>query len=395
MPMLVEQMPDLLIIGVVFLTGWTAHVVGSKTHIPRVTLLLSIGVVAGPAVLDLVPQTLTQYISTVSHLALAMIGFLLGESFAGRDTQVARRQVLFISLGASLVPAIMVFGFVLLVSSDLVFALVLAGIATATDPAATLDVMREVRARGPLSRMLKGVVAVDDAWGVIIFSLLLVVATTISGSGNNVADIAHGVWDVCGALVLGAAMGVPMSIVIGRYRPGEPTMVEIMGFVFICGGLALYLDISYLLACMMLGATIARRAKHVERPFHAIEKASDPFLVMFFILSGISLEPSSLKTLGAIGVAYIIARCIGKILGAKIAAHFTQAPLKVARHLGACLLPQAGVAIGMALLVGEKFPEIGESVLTLTVATTVLFELTGPLITRWSLYRAGEIPRED
>ncbi len=390
--MLVEEMPDLLLVGSVFIIGWIAHVVGSKAHIPRVTLLLSIGIITGPAVLDLVPQAFTQYFSTATHLALAMIGFLLGESFAGRDMLVERRQVLLISLGASLVPAITVFFLVLLVSSDLILALALAGIATATDPAATLDVIREIRAKGVLSRTLKGVVAVDDAWGIIIFSLLLVIATAVSGNGNNVADIMHGIWDVGGALLLGVVIGIPMSVVIGRHKLGEPTIVEAMGFVFICGGIALYFGLSYILACMMLGATVARRAKHIEKPFHAIEKVSDPFLIIFFILSGMNLSPSSLTTLGTIGLVYVVARCIGKIFGAKLFAYITHSPKVVTQYLGGCLLPQAGVAIGMALLVGERFPSISESVLTLTIATTVLFELIGPLITRWSLYRAGEAP---
>lgn len=393
--MSVDQMPDLLIIGFVFLIGWIAHVISSRAHIPRVTILLSIGVIAGPAVLDLVSPEFTQHFSTVSHLALAMIGFLLGESFAGRDIKAERRQILFISLGASLIPAMAVFSAVLLVTSDLVLALVLAGIATATDPAATVDVIREFRARGPVSRILKGVVAVDDAWGIIIFCLLLAIATALSGEGTSIVDIAHGVWDVCGALLLGVVIGIPMSVVIGRHRPGEPTIVEAMGFVFICGGCAIYFDVSYLLACMMLGATVARRAKHIERPFHDIETASDPFLIIFFILSGMNLDLSALNTLGIVGIVYVVTRCVGKVLGAKIFAHFAQSSPQVTKHLGWCLLPQAGVAIGMALLVGEKLPEIGESVLTLAVTTTVLFELLGPLVTRWSLLKAGEIPKED
>ena len=389
--MFIEEMPDLLITGCVFLTGWIAHVISSRAHIPRVTILLSIGVVTGPAVLDLIPAEFTQHFSTVSHLALAMVGFLLGESFVGRDIREERRQILFISLGASLIPAIIVSILVLMVTSDPVLALVLGGIATATDPAATLDVIRECRARGSVSRILKGVVAVDDAWGIIIFSLMLVAATTISGNHISAASIAHGFWDICGALLLGAVIGVPMSMIIGRNRPGEPTIVEAMGFVFICGGCALYLDVSYLLACMMLGATVARRAKHVERPFHDIETASDPFLIIFFILSGMTLDVSALSTFGLIGVVYIIARGIGKILGARIFAHFALSSPLVTRYLGSCLLPQAGVAIGMALLVNERLPEIGAPVLTIAVTTTVIFELFGPLVTRWSLYKAGEI----
>jgi len=386
----IEELPDLLIIGVIFLIGWTAHIVGAKTHIPRVSLLLATGIFMGPAVFNIVPPSVNDYFSAVTHLALAMIGFLLGESFVGRDIIINRKQVLFISIGASLIPAFVVFILLLIVSHDLMLALMLAGISTATDPAASLDVIREVKAKGPLSQMVKRVVAVDDAWGVIIFSLLLVIASLIAGNGDQLSDIFHGLWDVVGALLLGIAVGIPMSKVIGRYQLGEPTIVEAMGFVFTCGGIALYLDVSYLLACMMLGATVAKLAKHVNRPFHAIEKASDPFLVIFFILSGMSLTPSSLNAVGIMGGTYIIARCIGKIIGANICAKLAHTPKQITQNLGQCLLPQAGIAIGMALLVNEKFPDIGEQVLTLTIATTVFFEVIAPVVTRWHLVRAGE-----
>ncbi|WP_064604381.1 cation:proton antiporter [Photobacterium sp. J15] len=389
--MSVETMPDLLILGLVFLTGWIAHVISSRAHIPRVTILLTIGVISGPAGLDLVPEEFIQHFSTVTHLALAMIGFLLGESFVGRDIMAERRQILFISFGAAFIPALFVFFVVLLVSSNLILALVLAGIATATDPAATVDVIREFKAQGPVSRVLKGVVAVDDAWGIIIFSLLLVAATALSGNDTSISEIVHGFWDVFGALLLGGLIGIPMSVVIGRHQSGEPSIVEAMGFVFICGGCALYFDVSYLLACMMLGATVALKAKHVERPFHEIETASDPFLIIFFILSGMSLELSASDSLSVIGCVYVAARSIGKIIGAKVFARLANSSSQVSQYLGGCLLPQAGVAIGMALLVGEKLPEFSDSVLTLAVSTTVLFELFGPFITRWNLYRAGEI----
>lgn len=389
--MIADQIPDLLVIGLVFFTGWVAHVVGAKTHVPRVTLLLTVGILSGPSGFDLIPPEFTQYYSTASHLALAMIGFLLGESFAGRDLLLKKRQVLFISFGVALAPAMFVFTLVWLVSSDIFLAIVLAGIATATDPAATLDVIREYKAKGPVSQMLKGVVAVDDAWGVIIFSLLLVVAMGVSGNGTGVSDVIHGLWDVVGALMLGTVIGIPMSIIIGRYRTGEPTMIEAMGFVFICGGIALYMEVSYILACMALGAMVSRKAQHVERPFHAIEKASDPFLIVFFILSGMSLDLSSITTIGVIGCTYVVARSLGKIYGARLFAALSGSPKIIQQNLGCCLLPQAGIAIGMALLVSERFPEIGELVLTIAVSTTVLFELIGPFVTKRYLEKAGEM----
>jgi len=384
------HMPDLLILGILFLIGWITHVVSTKAHIPRITLLLSVGVITGPSGFNVVPPEIAQHLSTVAHLALAMVGFLLGESFVGRDFQKEKRHILLISLGASLIPAIVVFVATLLVSGDVVLALVLGGIATATDPAATLDVIREVNAQGPLTRMLKGVVAIDDAWGVIVFSLVLVAALMLTGNGNGVSDVMRGFRDVGGALLLGVAVGLPMAFVIGRNKPGEPTMVEAMGFVFICGGLALLWDFSYLLACMALGATVARRARYVDRPFHEVEKASEPFLIVFFLLSGLSLDLLSLKAIGWIGIVFILSRAMGKMLGAGLTAKYTSADQEVQYRLGACLLPQAGVAIGMALLVADRLPEIGNTVLSLTVASTVFFELLGPVVTRWNLYKAGE-----
>ena len=208
-----------------------------------------------------------------------------------------KRQLLYISLGATLTPTLLVFIFTYLVSSDIVLSLALGGIATATDPAATIDVIREVRASGPLTQMLKSVVAIDDAWGIIIFSLILLAASIFSGNGGSLIDILYSLLDIGGSLLLGIAVAIPMSLVIGRTREGEPTLVEAMGFVFICGGLALLLELSYLLACMSLGATFARKAKYISRPFHEIEEVSEPFMIMFFLLSGLNLDLASLKNL--------------------------------------------------------------------------------------------------
>ncbi len=195
---------------------------------------------------------------------------------------------------------------------------------------------------------------------------------------------------VGGAVLLGIAIGYPMSMVMGRTREAEPTLVEAMGFVFVCGGLALFLDLSYLLACMSLGATFVRKAKYKNRPFHKIEEVNEPFMVIFFLLSGLKLDLTSLDTLGAIGLVYILARSIGKIFRTRFFAQIVSSPSVVKQHLGWCLLPQTGVAIGMALLISERFPDAGGKVLSLAITSTAFFELFSPFFTRWHLYKAGE-----
>ena len=144
---------------------------------------------------------------------------------------------------------------------------------------------------------------------------------------------------------------------------------------------------------MSLGATVAIRAKHHTRPFREIEGASEPFLAIFFLLAGYKLDISALLTLGLLGGTYVIAKSLGKITSANLAARWAKASPAIRNNIGWCILPQAGVTLGLALLVSHRLPELGDVVLPLVIATTVIFELFGPLITRWRLRSVGEIPK--
>ena len=260
----------------------------------------------------------------------------------------------------------------------------------ASAPAATIDVIHESKAKGPLAKTVLGVVAIDDAWGVILFSIFLVFAEALCGKGHLVAGMLKGLWDIGGAIILGTIIGFPMSWLTGRITKGEPTLVEASGFVFLCGGLALLFDVSYLLACMVLGAIVANFAKHHSRPFRDIEDANEPFMIIFFLLAGYKFNISILYTLGSLGLVYIAARILGFITGGYIAARLANAPDIIKQSIGWCLFPQAGVALGLALLATENFPELGEYLLSLIVGTTIIFEIFGPVVTRWHLHKAGE-----
>jgi len=168
-------------------------------------------------------------------------------------------------------------------------------------------------------------------------------------------------------------------------------LLEAAGFVFICGGLALMLHVSYLLACMALGATVANRATHHTRPFREIEGASQPFLVMFFLLAGYECDLDAVTTFGVLGAGYVLARLLGRVIGGSLSARLAGAPAVVRRRVGWCLLPQAGVALGLALLAAERLPAVGEIVLPLVIVATVVFELVGPATTWWHLDQAGEL----
>jgi Kef-type K+ transport system membrane component KefB len=382
----------LVIVGVLLLSGYAAHLLGRRLHVPRVTLLILLGIVCGPYALNMVPATMSGWFPYVAHFALAMVGFLLGEEFVGKELRNIGRAIFVLPLIYVLFTALVVFLATFAVEMSVVTALLLAGIAPSSDAAATIDVIRENRASGPLTRAVLRVVAIDDACGIIIFSMLFAVAEVVVGDQSAVTEILLGVWDVLGALLLGILLGLPMAWLTGRLKKGEPALLEAAGFVFLCAGLATLLDVSYLLACMMLGVVVANRAKHHTRPFHAIKGASDPFIAVFFVLAGFRLELHALVSMGALCIVYILARAAGLILGGRIGARLTDSPPEVQRHIGWCLLPQAGIALGLGLLAAEKMPEVGERLLPLIIASTVLFEIFGPMFTQRHLRLAGELP---
>lgn len=382
----------LVAIGLALLAGYLAHVIGGRAHVPRVTLLLLLGVVVGPHGLQLVPEAIRDWFPVAAQFALSVVGFMLGERFLGKKLRETGRLVLSVSIAESVGAVVAVLVGLVAVGTPPVAAVLLAGIAAASAPAATMDVIREVRAEGRLTDTVLAVVAIDDAYAIILFSLLLVVAQAVSGDGLAWSILLTGAWELAGAALLGVAIAIPMSWVTGRVRPGELTLLEALGFVFLCGGLASLLGVSYLFACMVLGAAVANRAHHHTRPFHAIEGVSQPFLVMFFLLAGFQFDPSMFAAVGLTGAAYVIFRSVGKIVGAYAGAKLAGAPSNVSNYVGWCLLPQAGVALGLGLLAAERFPERGGAILSLLVGTTFLFEVLGPIAARVSLKRAGETP---
>jgi Kef-type K+ transport system membrane component KefB len=382
---------SLTLLGLMLLAGYVAHIAGPRITVPRVTLLLLAGVLCGPSVLDIIPQNSSSWFPFVAHMALAMIGFLLGENFVGQKIKEQGRTVLLITLGETLFAAVVVFAAVTIAGAPVGMALLLAGVAPASAPAAIFETVREGHSKGPLTDTVLGVVAIDDAFGVIIFSLMLVAAQALSGQGVHLSELVKGIWEVLGAVLIGGFIGLPMAWTLTHIREGQPTLIEAAGFVFLCAGLATLLNVSYLLATMIMGATVAQQAKGNMQPFHAIEGIREPFLAIFFILAGFKFDLSKLIALGAIGAVYVAARVIGLVLGGRIAGRIVKAPREVKSRVGWCILPQAGVALGFALLAREQLPELGESILPLIIGTTVLFEIGGPLIARRQLIKAGEL----
>jgi Kef-type K+ transport system membrane component KefB len=379
----------LIALGALLLVGLVTDEIGRRTRLPRVTLLILFGLAVGPAGFDVLPRAFEDWYAFIASVALTMVAFLLG----GRLTLSALRShgktILAVSLTVVILTAFFVGLGLIAIGTPVVLALLLAGIATATAPAATQDVVRQARAKGPFTDTLLGVVAVDDAWGLIVFSLLLVLAGAIAG-GGVFAILGHCLWELGGALAVGAAVGLPAAFLTGRLKPGEPIQAEALGLVFLCAGLAIWLGTSFLLAGMVAGAIVANLAKHHRRPFHEIEHIEWPFMVLFFVLAGASLDLDRFNVIWGISIAYIGLRTLARVLGGWIGGFAAGASVLHRRWIGLALIPQAGVALGMALVASNHFPDLGETLLAITIGTAIVFEVFGPILTLLALRKVGE-----
>ncbi|MEE9598734.1 MAG: cation:proton antiporter [Acidiferrobacterales bacterium] len=381
----------LITLGGLFLVGLLTDLLGRHTALPRVTFLLILGFLIGPSALGILPDLSERWFPIVTNMALVMIGFLLGGKLTLETLKQHGRSVLGISVGVALITALVVLTALLLVGVRPEIALLLAGIATSTAPIATVDVVHEARAEGVFTRTLLGIVALDDAWGLIVFSLMLAAVQVVSGYGDGGEAIIAGAWELGGAVFVGIALGVPMAYLTGRIQPGEPTLAEALGVVLLCGGIAIWLEVSFLLAAMVLGFVVANLARHHSRPFHAIEGIEWPFMILFFLLAGASLHVQSLAEVGLIGAIYIVCRIIGRFLGTWVGGTLSHAAPTLRRWMGMALLPQAGVALGMALVATQRFPQFSETIFPVVIGATVLFEVIGPILTRRALVHVGDI----
>ncbi|PJK27475.1 cation:proton antiporter [Minwuia thermotolerans] len=384
-----ELATPLVTFGLLLLVGLALDALGRLTRLPRITLLVLFGLVIGPSALDILPVSAEGWLDTISVLALTMIAFLLGGELAWASLRTHGRAILAVSLSVMTVSFAVMAAGLTFAGAPPVLALLLAGIALATDPAATREVVREIRADGPATTTLLGVVAIDDAWGVIVFSVVL----GFVGPGGIVDGLGDGLVEVFGAIGLGLAIGLPAALLTGRVRPGEPTLAEALGLVLLCAGMSLWLEISFLLTGMTTGAVIVNLARHHNFAFHEIEHISGPVLVLFFVLAGAAVDLSSVIIAGPLGLAFLLLRLGGRVGGGWLGGRLGGMPDSQARMMGLTLLPQAGVALGMALVASVAVPEHAVTVTAVTVATTVVFELLGPIVTRLTLIRLGEAGR--
>lgn len=408
-------MNTLLSVSVALLAGLIMTRFFKKLKLPSVTAYLIAGVLIGPYCLgtfgyDGVGFTSSASVlnlSLISEVALGFIAFSIGNEFRLEELKKTGKQALVIgvlqAVTATVFVDIALIGLCFLMPDRISVpqAITLGAIATATAPAATLMVVRQYKANGPLTRLLLPIVALDDAVGLVVFAVSFGIAKTmVSGDMDLISIILNPIIEIACSLALGTLMGWILTQLEKLFNSNTNRLNLTIGIVFLTVSISMmefmvgpvHIQFSSLLTCMMLGTVFCNICPLSHDLMGAADKWTSPMFALFFVISGAELE-LSVFTSGAIiliGVVYIVFRSLGKYLGTLYSAKITKCSPEICKYLGITLLPQAGVALGMCTL-AMQLGEMGNLIRNITLFAVLIYELVGPLFTRMALTAAGEI----
>ena len=359
--------------------------------LPNVTGYLIAGLVLGPYVLRVIPQQVVDDFGLISEMALSFIAFTIGCGFKRSYLKKVGMTPVVIAIFESVFAVFAVQGALLLIGVDKQLAVILGAIAAATAPAATLMVIKQYGAKGPVTDTLVSVVALDDAVALIAFSICIAVASVIGGGAFEAKTVYMPLLQIFGALLLGAVFGIIFKIPLRFFKKAGNRQIITVGLVFGCAGLANMLGWSSLLACMALGMMLCNISEESDNILAVADSFTPAIFLLFFATSGAALNITIIPQIGVIGVVYVLVRVVGKMFGAWLGARIMKAPKPVRRYLGPALIPQAGVAIGLTIAAQAAAPAYADRIRAVVLCATLIYELIGPVITKLTLSKAGEI----
>ena len=387
--MMLNTLTDL---ALMIFTGMFCGRMVKHIKLPNVTGYLIAGLLIGPSVFGLLSGSFLEAITIISKVALGFIAFSIGNEFKMSYFKEVGIAPVVIACLESLFAVLFVFLALVVTGRQVAFSLVLSAIAAATAPAATIMVIKQYRARGPVTKTLLSVVAIDDATALILFSLSVAIAQAVMGTaGSLAASLLSPVWEIGGALAVGAVLGFIFLVPLRYFKKPGNRLSLIVGFIFAGLGIAQWLGLSDLLLCMAMGAVLANFSPDIGNLMELTDGVTPPIFMIFFVASGAELQLSVLPTVGLIGILYIVFRILGKIFGASLGGMICKCDKSVRKYLGPCLLPQAGVAIGLSLAAAEVVPQFASQIRAVILCGTLIYELIGPAVTKMSLKQAKEI----
>lgn len=410
-------MEYLLSIGIAMFAGLFLTRLTKRFNLPDVTSYLIAGLLIGPLGLGAlgVPGfgfssfDAVEKMGLICDVALGFIAFSIGNEFRLSSLKTIGRQATVIAIFQALSATVLVDVALLILhlflkdQLSVSACLVLGAIATATAPAATVMVINQYKAKGPLTSILLPIVALDDAVGLIVFAISNGIAKGISFGGVNLVSIlVNPLVEIVASLAMGAALGLVFSIVEKFYHSRSKRLSLAVAVVFVCAAVSkieialpggVEIGFSPLLVCMMCGTFFCNLCDFSEEIMYRTDRWTAPVYVLFFVLSGAELDLRVFQSLAVVGIGlvYIIARSAGKIIGAGVSSRFMGCQESVCKHLGITLLPQAGVALGMSVTVAAEFGAEGAIMRNIVLFSVLIYELVGPMLTKLALTEAGEI----
>lgn len=389
-----------VVISIAFMLffGFAMTRITKLLKLPNVTAYIITGILLGPFCLNIVPSTVTDGMEFLADIALAFIAFSTGEFFKFETLKKNGAKVVIITILESVLASILIFCLTyFMLGLDLAFSLVLAALASATAPASTVMTIRQTGAKGDFVDTLLQVVALDDVVGLILYSVAISIALAIApGAGAfSISNIIIPIATNIVVLLAGALFGVVMKLLMPQKRSTDNRLIILISLLFAFCGVCALLDVSPLLGCMSMGM-IYINITNDDKLFKQLNYFSPPILLLFFVRSGICFKLDALVntssavgsvSLLTVGILYFIVRIIGKYIGAYLGCLVTKKDSKVRKYLGLALIPQAGVAIGLATLGARTLGgEIGNALQTIILASSVLYELIGPGCAKLALY---------
>jgi Kef-type K+ transport system membrane component KefB/CBS domain-containing protein len=393
----------LFLLGLALFGGTIGGRVFQKIKIPQVVGYIIIGIIIGQTGFNIVDHKIIQILQPFNYFALGLIGFMIGGELKKKIFVKYGKQFMYILLFEGITAFILVsllIGFVgsFFLAPKIAWALglLIGAIASATAPAATTDVLWEYKTKGPLTTTILGIVAMDDGLSLILFAIATSMAGSIIGqtSGANLINFIQPVYEIFGSIIVGLLSGLILSKLLKRYSEADRVLAFSLGMVLLVLGISIALHMDMLLAAMALGMMVTNYAPRKSKDvFALVGRFTPPIYVLFFVLVGAKLNVRNMPFYMLIlAIVYLLGRTGGKMLGANLGAKISGAPIVVQKYLPLCLFSQAGVAIGLSILAGQRFEgEIGNAIVVIITGTTFVVQLLGPPFVKLAVEKAGEV----
>ncbi|MDN6730882.1 MAG: cation:proton antiporter [Atopostipes suicloacalis] len=384
----------LLKLGILLFTGIIGGKIADRFKLPDISGYIVGGLLLGPSLFNMIKAgEVGSSFQLLNDFALAAIAFGIGNEFLYEHIKKIGKKVVIITVIQVIgTMAIVFFTMFTLFNQSFSFSLLIASIAVATAPGGLVLIIRELKAKGPLVDTILPVVAIDDALGLIAFSISLsaVELIKLGGSFSIFKMLAAPVIEIGGSLLLGALLGFLLSYFSKKAKGKEQLLAIVLGFILLSASFSDLLDLSPLLTAMMMGTMVRNLLIRSNRIFRAVSEFTPPIFILFFTLAGASLDVKILSQVGFLGIGYILARILGKVIGTGIGAKAVDAHPNIIKYLGSSLLPIGGVSIGLVGIVSSELPQLGAKISSVVLFSILVFDIIGPILTRRAIIKSGE-----